>query len=159
CHLWNLVARDTREGEVFFRLLSKMEEQAIAYQGKVFDVLGEAFADQPLRELLLTAILEGDDPAVRARLNAEIDNASDGIPELVQRRAMYAEVLQQVDVAKAQEKADIGARGKMQPHFTASWFEAAFPRLGGRVRRRGDAVDIPFVPADLVAAATRGGAG
>jgi SNF2 family DNA or RNA helicase len=44
CHLWNLVAANTREGEVFQRLLQKIEEQRIAYKGKVFDVLGEAFA-------------------------------------------------------------------------------------------------------------------
>ena len=27
CHLWNLVARDTREGEVFHRLFEKLEQQ------------------------------------------------------------------------------------------------------------------------------------
>ena len=40
CHLWNLVAADTREGDVFTRLLAKIEEQRKAYGGKVFDVLG-----------------------------------------------------------------------------------------------------------------------
>ena len=50
CHLWNLVARDTREGDVFLRLLDKIEKQRRAYQGKVFDVLGEAFEGQPLRQ-------------------------------------------------------------------------------------------------------------
>ena len=46
CHLWNLVAGDTREGEVFRRLLEKLEEQRKAYGGKVFDVLGDAFEEQ-----------------------------------------------------------------------------------------------------------------
>ena len=32
CHLWNLVADDTREGDVFLRLLDKMAEQSKAYQ-------------------------------------------------------------------------------------------------------------------------------
>jgi SNF2 family DNA or RNA helicase len=44
CRLWNLVADNTREGEVFVRLLEKIEEQRKAYGGKVFDVLGTAFA-------------------------------------------------------------------------------------------------------------------
>ena len=43
CRLWNLVATDTREGEVFATLLSKIEEQRQAYGGKVFDVLGATF--------------------------------------------------------------------------------------------------------------------
>ena len=32
CHLWNLVAEDTREGKVFTRLLGKIEEQRKAYR-------------------------------------------------------------------------------------------------------------------------------
>src|SRR5699024_8570042 len=43
CRLWNLVATNTREGQVFTRLLAKIEEQRAAYGGKVFDVLGEAY--------------------------------------------------------------------------------------------------------------------
>ena len=29
CHLWNLVASGTREGEVYYRLLEKLEEERI----------------------------------------------------------------------------------------------------------------------------------
>jgi SNF2 family DNA or RNA helicase len=59
CRLWNLVAENTREGEVFLRLLEKIEEQRKAYGGKVFDVLGTAFAETPLRTLLIDAIRYG----------------------------------------------------------------------------------------------------
>ena len=158
CHLWNLVASGTREGDVFLRLLTKMAEQALAFKGKVFDVLGEAFEETPLRELLVEAILRGDDPRVRERLNTVIDSTvSEGIPELVERRAMYREVLHQVDLREAQEKADLGTRMKLQPHFVSSWFEASFKRVGGRVRRRADGlVEIPVVPDDVVAIARKG---
>jgi SNF2 family DNA or RNA helicase len=53
CHLWNLVAAETREGAVFQRLFEKLETQRESLGGQVFDVLGEAFSGQPLRELLL----------------------------------------------------------------------------------------------------------
>jgi SNF2 family DNA or RNA helicase len=43
CHLWNLVAAQTREGEVFNRLLEKLEVERAALGGRVFNVLGEAF--------------------------------------------------------------------------------------------------------------------
>lgn len=39
CRLWNLVASNTREGDVFVRLLAKISGPG-AYGGKVFDVLG-----------------------------------------------------------------------------------------------------------------------
>lgn len=68
CRLWNLVASNTREGDVFVRLLVKIEEQRKkAYGGKVFDVLGEAFAETSLRDLLLQAIRYGDQPRLRPR--------------------------------------------------------------------------------------------
>ena len=40
CHLWNLVAKDTREGEVYHRLLEKLDEERRALGGQVFDILG-----------------------------------------------------------------------------------------------------------------------
>jgi len=40
CHLWNLVAHRTREGDVYARLLEKLEVEKEALGGAVFDVLG-----------------------------------------------------------------------------------------------------------------------
>jgi len=56
CHLWNLVADDTREGDVYYSLLIKLEEERKALGGKVFDVLGSLFEGTPLRDLLMDAI-------------------------------------------------------------------------------------------------------
>ncbi|MBI2684016.1 MAG: DUF3883 domain-containing protein [Actinobacteria bacterium] len=57
CHMWNLVAAETREGQVFARLLDKLAEQANALGGKVFDVLGsDLFQEESLRDLLIEAV-------------------------------------------------------------------------------------------------------
>ncbi|WP_084692262.1 helicase-related protein [Parafrankia elaeagni] len=94
CHLWNPVATDTREGDVFHRLLEKIEQQHEAYSGKVFDVLGQAFADRPLRDLLIEAIRYGDSPDVRGRLHEIIDAAvGTGLVELLDERALHTDVL------------------------------------------------------------------
>ena len=45
CHLWNLVATETREGFVFQRLFAKLEEERQALGGKVFDILGKMSFD------------------------------------------------------------------------------------------------------------------
>ena len=66
CHLWNLVADETREGDVYRRLLEKLEEAREALGGHVFDVLGKLqFEGRSLRELLIEAIRYGDQPEVR----------------------------------------------------------------------------------------------
>ena len=41
CHLWNLIATETREGDVYHTLLQKLEEARRALGGQVFDVLGK----------------------------------------------------------------------------------------------------------------------
>jgi superfamily II DNA or RNA helicase len=74
CHLWNLVAEETREGDVYLTLLRKMEEEREALGGKVFDVLGKlTFENRPLRELLVEAICGGALPEEIPR--ADVDAA------------------------------------------------------------------------------------
>jgi SNF2 family DNA or RNA helicase len=46
CHLWNLVADDTREGDVYRKLLEKLEQARQALGGQVFDVLGKLFSSR-----------------------------------------------------------------------------------------------------------------
>ncbi|MFA2151312.1 hypothetical protein ACD950_25520, partial [Escherichia coli] len=73
CHLWNIVANETREGEVFQKLFAKLEIEKQALGGKVFDILGEAFDNVSLKQLLMDAIRYGEDPAVRARMDQAIE--------------------------------------------------------------------------------------
>ena len=78
CHLWNLVASETREGEVYRTLLEKLDDARKALGGQVFDVLGKLqFEGKPLRELLIEAIRYGEQPEVRARLTRAMSNALD----------------------------------------------------------------------------------
>ena len=72
CHLWNLCAINTREGEVYRRLLDKLEEARAALGGKVYDVLGELFEGQALRDLLVDAIRYGDRPTKKPNCSARL---------------------------------------------------------------------------------------
>jgi hypothetical protein len=137
CHLWNLVANNTREGEVFIRLLGKIEEQRKAYQGKVFDVLGDAFENNPLRGLLIEAIRYGDRPDVRAQLDVVIDaTIGEGLDELMAERALHREVIAEGDVEELRLRLEEEKARQLQPHFIESFFLEAFARLGGRTSRR-----------------------
>lgn len=137
CHLWNLVARETREGDVFIRLLDKIEEQRKAYAGKVFDVLGDAFENNPLRGLLMEAIRYGDQPEVRARLDTVIDETvGQGLDELLAERALHRQVIAETDVEEMRLRLEEAQARRLQPHFIESFFLTAFGRLGGRITRR-----------------------
>lgn len=137
CRLWNLVATNTREGEVFTRLLGKIEEQRRAYGGEVFDVLGEAFEGTPLRELLLDAIRYGDLPETRAKMNQVIDKqVGEGLSELLNERALASEVLSKADLAQLRQAMDEARAKRLAPHYIELAFREAFKRLGGRIARR-----------------------
>jgi SNF2 family DNA or RNA helicase len=159
CHLWNLVATDTREGAVYERLLTKMEAQREAFQGKVYDVLGEAFEGDPLSEMLLRAVLYGDDPTVRDQLITVIDaKASEGIPELIRERAQFRDVLSAADLDDAQRRVDTSVADRLQPHHVAAWFQTTLTDLGGRVRSTSSgAYDVSLVPEDVRSGVTRTG--
>ncbi|MDR1740373.1 MAG: DEAD/DEAH box helicase [Synergistaceae bacterium] len=59
CHLWNLVAKETREGMVFQRLLEKLNNESEALGGKVFDVLGKlTFNNKSLPHFIESFFLE-----------------------------------------------------------------------------------------------------
>ncbi len=153
CHLWNLVAEETREGDVYRRLLEKLEEARKALGGQVFDVLGKLmFEGRPLRDLLIEAIRYGDQPEVRARLNRAIEHGVDRshLQGLIEDRALAHDVMDSSRVARVREEMERAEARRLQPHYVESFFLEAFKRLGGTVRQREPRrYEITHVPAPV----------
>jgi superfamily II DNA or RNA helicase len=154
CRLWNLVASNTREGEVFTRLLEKLEQMRQTYGGKVFDVLGEAFTETPLRNLLLDAIQYGERPDVKAKMHEVIDaSVGDGLKDLLAERALASENLAEADLQALRAAMDEARARRLQPHYIELAFKAAFTKLGGRiVKREQGRYEIANVPQQIRAA-------
>ncbi|MHB9291031.1 putative RNA polymerase-associated protein RapA [Hollandina sp. SP2] len=150
CNLWNLVAKETREGEVFTRLFEKLELERESLGGKVFDVLGKVnFGDRPLRDLLIEAIRYGCKPEVRARLEQTIDGALDRkeLERLLAERSLAGQTLGIKQVHEIREAMDRIEAHRLQPHFIESFFIGAFERLKGQIRKRADhRYTLPHVP-------------
>ena len=151
CHLWNLVAKETREGQVFDRLFQKLEEERTALGGRVFDILGRVtFEDKPLRELLVEAIRYGDRPDVRDRLNQVVDSSLDGdaLKRLLEEYALTSDVMDVHSVMKIKEDMERMEARKLEPHFIEAFFVEAMRRLGGRISEREDGryevLEVPF---------------
>lgn len=138
CHLWNLVAAKTREGAVYTRLLEKLEEARKALKGGVFDILGQLFQGQPLRDLLIEAVRYGDSPAVRARLLERVDNIADRerCRELIEERALIHGKLDTSVIQRVREDWERAQARRLQPHFIQAFFLAAFQHLGGSIFER-----------------------
>ena len=153
CHLWNLVAYQTREGAVFRRLFEKLEVEREALQGKVFDVLGRVFEQEPLRTLLIEAVRYGDQPEVKARLEQRIDElmSPERYRQLLEEGALATERMDTSRLQSIREDMERAEALRLQPHFIAAFFLDSFQRLGGSVREREPRrYEIRRVPQEIV---------
>lgn len=138
CHLWNLVARDTREGEVYCRLLQKLDTARSALGGRVYDVLGRLFREVEMRDLLMEAIRYGEQPEVKDRLFQRVDGTVDRrhLLDLLDDRALVRNRLSTADVRRIREEMERAQARRLQPHYIESFFVEAFRHLGGSIHRR-----------------------
>lgn len=134
-----------------------MDQQRQAYGGRLFDVLGDAFAEKPLRDLLMEAIRYGDDPARFAEIERVVDaQVADGCEELVRDRALARETLNPMEIDRLRQQMDEAMARRLQPHYIEAFFSGAFGRLGGRlIRREEHRFQINNVPALLRRRAVR----
>ena len=153
CHLWNLVAEETREGDVYRTLLDKLEQARQALGGQVFDVLGKLqFEGRPLRDLLIEAIRYGELPEVRARLTQAINNAVDQeqLRDLLEEQALVHDTMDAGRVAQVREEMERAEARRLQPHYIESFFLEGFKHLGGTTRQREPRrYEISHVPAPI----------
>ena len=152
CHLWNMVASETREGDVFQRLFEKLEVEREALGGRVFDILGEVFEDKSLKDLLIEAIRYGEDPEVRSRLLKKIEGALDTahLENIIKRNALCEEVMSAERLFAVKEEMEKAEARKLQPYFIRSFFNQAFIKIGGELRPREQGrYEITHVPANI----------
>lgn len=138
CHLWNMVAKETREGEVFQRLFDKLEIERAALGGRVFDILGEAFENHSLKDLLIQAIRYGEREDVKAKLHQVIEGAldADHLKSIIKRNALCEEHMGLDQLYAIKEEMEKAEARKLQPYFIRAFFSQGFNLLGGELRPR-----------------------
>jgi superfamily II DNA or RNA helicase len=151
CFLWNLVATDTREGDVYKKLLDKLSEARKALGGQVFDVLGKLqFEGKSLRDLLIEAIRYGERPDVKDMLDQVVDKAFDPekLKELLEEQALVHDVIDVSKVQKIREDMERAEARRLQPHYIESFFKEAFTQFGGTLyKREPGRYELTHVPA------------
>ena len=153
CHLWNLVAEETREGDVYRKLLEKLEQARQALGGQVFDVLGRLqFEGKSLRELLIEAVRYGERPEVQAFLTTVLDTALDRghLQALLDERALAHDAMDASKVQRIRADMERADTRRLQPHYIESFFHEAFRILGGSAQQReARRYEVTHVPAPV----------
>ena len=161
CHMWNIIAAQTREAQVYLRLLDKIERMKQAFDGQVYDVLGQAISGQELKALLLQAIRYGDDPEVRDRINQVIENdVEQRVTKAIDEPVLAANTIGYASLERIRELMEEAALRRMQPHYVQSFFEEALRQFGGQLQEQEPSrYELDPVPAALVQRDRRIGTG
>ena len=98
----------------------------------MFDVLGQAFQDRSLRELLIEAVRYGERPDTKDKLNKVLDETvGDALRQVIHDRALVSDLMTAEDVERIREEMERAEARKLQPYFIRSFFLEAFTHLGG----------------------------
>ena len=151
CHLWNLVAHETREGQVFTRLFEKIEQQREVYGDQVYDVLGDSFVSTSLRDLLMTAIKSDSDPAHKEYMNSVIDHdIGNQLKSVLDERKLVGAEWDETSNKEIKELMELSRARKLQPWFVHAFFKAALEKYGGRMSRREEGrFQISYMPSSI----------
>jgi superfamily II DNA or RNA helicase len=147
-HVWNLITRDTREGQILARLFDKMDRMREALgSDRVFDIIGEIIPGARLDELLKDAIFH-------QRRMEEIEQHIDAMDELTTRRTLervFATSLatRHIDYTGLLRETLHAEENRLVPEYVEDYFLRAFRRLGGTIEPRGEVYHVPTVPYDL----------
>ena len=153
--IFNLVATDTREGQVLKALFDKLEEiRKELGSDKVFDVLGDIVQGKNLAQLLVEAASQARSmDEILREIEIKVD------PEYIARvREELGESLATrfIDYTRIREMADQAREHRLIPEYTQAFFKRAMETLGGKWQPKtvpeypeGSFLSIESVPAAL----------
>ena len=145
-NIYNLVAQDTREGEVLGRLLTKLEHmRAQLGSDRVYDVVGKLLADINL-ERLITEHLSGRKTLaeIHSLMDARLDSdRADYLRDIT----LEALAERHLDLSRLRQQKQTSELQRLQPEYIERFFRVAFTRLGGSITPRQDGyvrLSIPY---------------
>ena len=147
-HIYNLVAHDTREGEVLATLLEKLERiREQMGTDRVFDVIGELL-ERDLRELIIDAV-------TNRRNWQEIVESIRALPdreliERVQQATQEALATRHIDMQAIVGEERRARENRLVPEYVEQFFERACQHLQiGARRSHAGLWSVPNVPFEL----------
>lgn len=147
--MFNLVAEDTTEGEVFSKLFDKLEEIKNALgTDKVFDIIGDVFYGKNLYQLIIDAI-------TRAKTIDEIISSIDIKPDedyIKNIKNLLGESLatKNIDYTRIKEMAEKAKEFRLIPEYVEEYFKKAFDKAGGKYRLRKDGfITVESIPYEI----------
>jgi superfamily II DNA or RNA helicase len=152
-YIWNMIARDTREGQILERLFEKLDKMREALgSDRVFDIIDQVLPGTRLDTLIREAIFS-------QRRMEEIEQTIENVDVASMQQTMDEAFLtglatRHIDYTGLRRETLEAEENRLVPEYVADYFLRAFHRLGGRVEQReGGAgarlLRVPDVPYEL----------
>ncbi len=140
CHLWNLVAPQTREGDVYDRLEEKIHTISKALNVNEFDILGNPSYGRSLHDLIVDQIKYSDDPERQRELKEKRDNVFDQghVRKLFEEEALVPEIFDTSKINSVYLEMERAAAGRLQPFYVKAFFSRALRFFDSKLEARRD---------------------
>ncbi|MBE7469128.1 MAG: DUF3883 domain-containing protein [Anaerolineales bacterium] len=147
-HIWNMITRDTREGQILDRIFEKLERMKEALgSDRVFDIIGELIPDTRLDELLREAVFsQRRIEEIEMKIEA-VDAQS--LQQTLERVFMTSLATRHINYTGLLQEKLAAEENRLVPEYVEDYFLRAFRRLGGQIERRGETYAITSVPYEL----------
>ena len=145
-YIYNLVAVDTREGQILHRLFEKLDRMREHLgSDRVFDVIGEVVKGRSLKELIIEAIAEQHTiDEILAAIEAE---PNEEVISRVKEATLEALATKHLDLSRILGKERIAKENRLVPEYIEAFFVRAAKALGLKLEPRKDGLyRLPHVP-------------
>jgi SNF2 family DNA or RNA helicase len=147
--VFNLIATDTREGQVLSKLFDKLDEIKNALQSeKVFDVISEVLYGKNLSQLMLEAAASARSiDEILKELDIKVD---EDYIRMIREDLGESLATRYIDYTRLREMAEKARENRLIPEYTEAFFKKAFEKAGGRYHERKDKfLTIESIPYEI----------
>lgn len=146
--IYNMVSKDTREGQVLERLFHKLDSMREALGSeRVFDVIGEVIPGTSLEEILRDAITGQRRIEEIYEIVDEIK--PDELKKTIEKIFMTNLATRHIDYSGMMQRLHEAEENRLMPEYIEDYFLRAFSQFSGEFEKGEDAYKIKSVPYEL----------
>lgn len=147
-HVFNMVAADTREGEIMQTLFAKLEEIKNAIgSDKVFDVISDIVPGKSLAQLMLEATTSS---RYQRTIVKDLNNMMDSDSQRIRDYLKDSMASKYIDHSSLQDERYASREKQLMPAYTQSLFEDIMDWSGGEITYKDAGISSVRPPPDMI---------
>jgi len=129
CYVFNMLYPETREGHVLQRLMEKLERMRQRLGDTVYDVLGALLEGVRLEELIMQAILKGEEPQLERVLDVDLEARLEEFRRTLEENALAGH---HIDLSAVRKDAADSLLWRLVPWDVERFTRLAVRTVGGQ---------------------------